>query len=75
MVTRLHVCRHGTSKNIKIFKINIFFKGDDNPDQLRKIAQVMGTADIERYIQKYKLRPDQKAKEYIEEKTWSKRKL
>ncbi len=50
MVVRLHVCRHGTTQSIQMFKINIFFKGDDNPDQLRKIAQVMGTAEIERYI-------------------------
>jgi casein kinase II subunit alpha len=38
-----------------IFKHDPFFKGNDNFDQLIKIAKVMGTDDLNLYLQKYKL--------------------
>lgn len=38
-----------------IFKVDPFFKGSDNNDQLIKIAKVMGTDDLHTYIQKYRL--------------------
>lgn len=36
-----------------IFKIETFFKGTSNEDQLDKIAKVLGTADLIDYIEKY----------------------
>lgn len=36
-----------------IFKIDTFFKGSDNYDQLVKIAQVLGTDDLVDYMGKY----------------------
>ena len=41
----------------QILKKGVIFRGDDNVDQLRRIAEVLGTSDIEKYIQKYKLKP------------------
>lgn len=53
----------------------MIFKGDDNVDQLRKIAEVLGADDILRYIQKYKLKPEPKVKEILEDKTLQKKKF
>ena len=36
-----------------IFKKEPFFKGKSNPDQLVKIAKILGTSDLERYLVKY----------------------
>ena len=41
-----------------VFNRMPFFRGKDNYDQLRKIAEVMGSEDLDRYIDKYKLRLD-----------------
>lgn len=38
-----------------IFQREPFFKGRSNTDQLEKIAQVLGTADLQRYLDKYGL--------------------
>jgi casein kinase II subunit alpha len=38
-----------------IFRVDPFFKGKDNYDQLVKIAKVMGTDDLTTYMRKYKL--------------------
>ncbi len=38
-----------------LFKVDPFFKGSDNNDQLIKIAKVMGTDDLNAYIKKYRL--------------------
>jgi casein kinase II subunit alpha len=38
-----------------IFQTDALFKGEDNDDQLVKIAQVLGTADLHRYLAKYNL--------------------
>lgn len=38
-----------------IFRKEPFFHGHDNPDQLVKIAKVLGTADLHDYIVKYGL--------------------
>jgi len=54
----MHVCGNGTYLFIQIFKKAVIFRGDDNVDQLRRIAEVFGTADIEKYIQRYKLKPE-----------------
>jgi len=34
-----------------------FFRGQDNVDQLYKIADVLGTIDLKKYISKYRLKP------------------
>lgn len=36
-----------------IFKIDNFFKGNSNEDQLDKIARVLGTKDLMEYLDKY----------------------
>ena len=38
-----------------IFKKEPFFQGHDNYDQLVKIAKVLGTEDLYKYISKYDL--------------------
>jgi casein kinase II subunit alpha len=38
-----------------IFKKDPFFFGEDNYDQLVKIAKVMGTDDLIEYLRKYNL--------------------
>ena len=38
-----------------IFQKDPMFKGNDNDDQLIKIAQFMGTSDLMDYVRKYKL--------------------
>ena len=38
-----------------IFRVDPFFKGSDNSDQLIKITKVMGTEDLHAYMRKYKL--------------------
>ena len=43
-----------------IFMKNPLFKGRDNYDQLVKIAAVMGTADLEKYLMKYRLKLDRR---------------
>ena len=37
------------------FKIDTFFKGHDNYDQLARINNVMGTSDLTEYMRRYKL--------------------
>ncbi len=41
-----------------IFKKEPFFVGRDNYDQLVKIAKVLGTADLIKYLEKYELSLD-----------------
>ena len=57
-----------------MFRIGILFRGDDNNDQLFKIAEIMGTADINKYVQKFKLNPDPKRKEFLESRSLPKHK-
>jgi len=44
---------------IQIFKKEPFFHGDDNYDQLVKIAKVMGTNDLYEYLNKYNIDLDE----------------
>ena len=53
----------------------MIFKGDDNVDQLRKIAEVLGSEEILRYVQRYKLKPDPKVRDILEDKTLQKKKF
>lgn len=39
----------------EIFKVETMFKGKDNVDQLGKIVQVLGSADLVAYIKKYNM--------------------
>jgi len=41
-----------------IFKIEPFFQGNDNNDQLVKITRVLGTEDLYKYLVKYNLKLD-----------------
>jgi casein kinase II subunit alpha len=43
-----------------IFMKNPLFKGRDNYDQLVKIAMVMGTDNLEKYLKKYRLKLDRR---------------
>ena len=38
-----------------VFKREPFFKGDDNDDQLVKIAKVLGTESLDEYLRKYNI--------------------
>lgn len=38
-----------------LFKVDPFFKGNDNYDQLIKITKVMGTDELQAYLKRYKL--------------------
>jgi casein kinase II subunit alpha len=42
----------------QIFMKRVFFKGDDNIDQFKKILEVLGTTDAQNYLMKYGLKPD-----------------
>jgi hypothetical protein len=75
VVGGMHVGWHGIQYLRQIFKTSVFFKGEDNSDQLRKIMQVVGTTEVENYVLKYKFKPDQKTREYISEKYYPKRKF
>eukprot|EP00467_Chlorarachnion_reptans_P023644 CAMPEP_0114518278 /NCGR_PEP_ID=MMETSP0109-20121206/18355_1 /TAXON_ID=29199 /ORGANISM="Chlorarachnion reptans, Strain CCCM449" /LENGTH=340 /DNA_ID=CAMNT_0001698881 /DNA_START=329 /DNA_END=1351 /DNA_ORIENTATION=+ len=57
-----------------IFKIEPFFKGRDNYDQLVVISRVLGTTDLHTYLQKYNLELDSKFKSILKptkKKSWS----
>ena len=41
-----------------VFNRTPFFRGKDNYDQLRKIAEVMGSEELDKYIAKYHLKLD-----------------
>jgi hypothetical protein len=51
------------------------FKGDDNIDQLKKIAAVTGTEDIVRYVKTYKLNIDGSLRSWLENVRMGKRRL
>ncbi|KAJ3125527.1 Casein kinase II subunit alpha [Nowakowskiella sp. JEL0407] len=40
-----------------IFRKEPFFHGQDNQDQLVKIAKVLGTDDLDKYLEKYDIKP------------------
>jgi len=46
MVIRVHASWYGTWFLRQIFRISVFFKGEDNSDQLRRIMQIVGTTEI-----------------------------
>jgi len=48
-----------------IFKIDTFFKGSDNFDQLIKIMRVLGEDDLHSYVHKYNLKVPKDAKKLM----------
>ena len=54
-----HVRLHGNCLLMQIFKKEPFFMGDSNRDQLVKIAQVLGTDNLYKYLKKYHLKLDE----------------
>jgi len=50
----------GCTMATMMLKLDPFFKGSDNEDQLLKIAQVMGSENLVAYLRKYKLALNQK---------------
>ena len=57
-----------------VFNRTPFFRGKDNYDQLRKIAEIMGSEELDRYIAKYKLRLDKETVRLLgryERRPWS----
>ena len=51
----LDVWSTGCTMAAMIFRRDTFFKGSDNHDQLVKIVQVLGEADLQAYCKKYAL--------------------
>lgn len=45
-----------------VFNCTPFFRGKDNYEQLRKIEEVLGTEDLDRYIAKYNLKLNKETK-------------
>jgi casein kinase II subunit alpha len=58
MVYWSYVCLNGISFVIQLFKKEPFFMGESNRDQLVKIAQVLGTDNLFKYLKKYHLKLD-----------------
>jgi casein kinase II subunit alpha len=59
MVHWSNVRLYGKQIFTKIFKKEPFFMGDSNRDQLVKIAQVLGTDNLFKYVKKYHLKLDE----------------
>ena len=53
-----------------IFKIDTFFKGADNSDQLIKILNVLGERDLYRYVNKYSLTIPKEIKKLMKNRTF-----
>lgn len=58
MVHWSHVRIDGRAFIMQIFRKEPFFMGDSNLDQLVKIAQVLGTDNLYKYVKKYHLKLD-----------------
>ena len=48
-----------------IFKVDTFFKGSDNFDQLIRIMRVLGEDDLHEYVHRYNLKIPKEAKKLI----------
>lgn len=55
-----------------IFKVDTFFKGSDNFDQLVKIIKVLGEDDLHEYCHKYQLRIPKEVKKAIRDRDYEK---
>lgn len=56
-----------------IFRIDTFFKGTDNFDQLVKIMRVMGEDDLIEYVNKYDLKIPKEVRRVMKEQTFKKK--
>lgn len=56
-----------------LFRIETFFKGSDNFDQLIRIMRVLGADDLHEYVQKYKLTIPKDAKKLMRGQDFEKR--
>ncbi len=54
------VCCHGTKMGMQLFGKGVFFRGEDNTDQLFKIGEILGSNSIREYVKRYGLKPDAK---------------
>lgn len=71
----LDIWSAGTMFASMIFKKEPFFQGSDNYDQLVKITRVLGTDDLYKYLNKYKLKLNENYNGLIEKcpkKPWNK---
>jgi casein kinase II subunit alpha len=48
-----------------IFKVDTFFKGSDNYDQLIRIMKVLGDDDLHEYVHKYNLKLPKEVKKLM----------
>ncbi|KAL5988164.1 Homeobox protein HD-6 [Asimina triloba] len=65
----------GKEYNVRIFRKEPFFYGHDNHDQLVKIAKVLGTDELNAYLNKYRLELDPQLDALVgrhSRKPWSK---
>lgn len=58
-----------------IFKVDTFFKGSDNFDQLIRIMRVLGDEDLHEYVHKYGLKIPKDAKKLIKGQEFEKQPL
>ena len=57
-----------------VFNRTPFFRGKDNYDQLRKIAEIMGSEELDKYIAKYNLKLDKETQRLLgryERRPWT----
>lgn len=45
---------------MQLFGKGVFFRGEDNTDQLFKIGEILGSNSIREYVKRYGLKPDAK---------------
>ena len=55
-----------------IFKVDTFFKGSDNFDQLFKIIRVLGEDDLHDYVHRYDLKIPSEVKKLMRGQSWEK---
>ena len=55
-----------------IFKVDTFFKGSDNFDQLFKIIKVLGEDDLHEYASRYDLKIPPEVKKLMRGQSWEK---
>jgi casein kinase II subunit alpha len=56
-----------------IFRIDTFFKGSDNFDQLVRIMRVLGSEDLVNYVNKYNLQIPKEVKRAMKDEAFPKK--
>lgn len=49
----------------QVFFQSVFFRGDDNADQMRVIAECVGTDEVNQYVRTYRLEPDEQVTQLL----------